>query len=287
MQARLDQGHCEQWREQHCNGERHHERDRDGVRHGANELTGRAGQIRQRQERRDDRERRGEHRHGEQTGRDEGVGQGVANAEHSLRGSPHRQFIAIPLGHRAVRLQRGVRLHLRAVLGFDGDIGLGEAFAEVFTKMGGTVVGKANYSGKDTDFSAILAQVAQKNPDILYLPDYYNIVNLATKPPSSSVAISGGVWAASLMDVVSWRTWAGEVQFHPIKTTPPRFLEPRSARSVSSIFVPLNPTIIIWPIFIRSGSPARAVRAQRSSPARSSRVIVRVQEDQGVAISGR
>jgi len=58
--------------------------------------------------------------------------------------------------------------------------GLAEAFEKAFTDGGGQVVGKETYTSQDTDFSAILAKVAEAQPDIVYLPDYYNIVNLVT-----------------------------------------------------------------------------------------------------------
>ena len=58
--------------------------------------------------------------------------------------------------------------------------GLAEAFEGAYTAAGGTIVGKESYTAQDTDFSAILAKVADANPDVVYLPDYYNIVNLVT-----------------------------------------------------------------------------------------------------------
>ena len=59
--------------------------------------------------------------------------------------------------------------------------GLAEAFESAFVAGGGKVVGKENYTGTDTDFSAILSKVADAKPDMVYLPDYYNVVNLAAK----------------------------------------------------------------------------------------------------------
>jgi len=56
--------------------------------------------------------------------------------------------------------------------------GLAEAFEGAFTASGGSLVGKESYTATDTDFSAILAKVADAKPDLVYLPDYYNIVNL-------------------------------------------------------------------------------------------------------------
>jgi branched-chain amino acid transport system substrate-binding protein len=57
--------------------------------------------------------------------------------------------------------------------------GLAEFFEKAFVAGGGTIVGKENYTGTDTDFSAILSKVADAKPDMVYLPDYYNVVNLA------------------------------------------------------------------------------------------------------------
>lgn len=59
--------------------------------------------------------------------------------------------------------------------------GLAEEFEKAFVAAGGKVVGKETYTAKDTDFSAILAKVASAKPDVIYLPDYYNIVNLVAK----------------------------------------------------------------------------------------------------------
>ncbi len=56
--------------------------------------------------------------------------------------------------------------------------GLAEAFERSFVDMGGEVVGIETYTSTDTDFSAILTKVAASEADLLYLPDYYNIVNL-------------------------------------------------------------------------------------------------------------
>jgi branched-chain amino acid transport system substrate-binding protein len=59
--------------------------------------------------------------------------------------------------------------------------GLAEYFTKYFTEAGGTIVGTETYTAKDTDFSTILAKIAEATPDVVVLPDYYNVVNLATK----------------------------------------------------------------------------------------------------------
>jgi len=83
--------------------------------------------------------------------------------------------------------------------------GLAEYFEQAFTKMGGEVVGKESYTATDTDFSAILAKVRTARPDVVYLPDYYNIVNLATKQAKEKglqVPFMGGDgWDSSDLDL--------------------------------------------------------------------------------------
>ena len=84
--------------------------------------------------------------------------------------------------------------------------GLAEAFEATFTQLGGKVVGKESYDGaKDTDFSAILTKVKVAKPDVVYLPDYYNVVNLAGKQAKAkginAPFLGGDGWDSSDLDV--------------------------------------------------------------------------------------
>ena len=86
--------------------------------------------------------------------------------------------------------------------------GLAEYFEKAFTEGGGTIAGKETYNGKtDTDFSAILAKVADAKPDMVYLPDYYNVVNLVTKQAKDkgiNVPFMGGDgWDSSDLDLAA------------------------------------------------------------------------------------
>jgi branched-chain amino acid transport system substrate-binding protein len=85
--------------------------------------------------------------------------------------------------------------------------GLAEFFEKSFTSMGGTIVGKETYTATDTDFSAILAKVAEAKPDVIYLPDYYNIVNLAAKQAKekgiTAPFMGGDGWDSSDLDLVA------------------------------------------------------------------------------------
>jgi branched-chain amino acid transport system substrate-binding protein len=82
--------------------------------------------------------------------------------------------------------------------------GLAEYFEKAFTDGGGQIVGKETYTSKDTDFSAILAKVADTKPDMVYLPDYYNIVNLVTKQAKekgiTAPFMGGDGWDSSDLD---------------------------------------------------------------------------------------
>ena len=84
-------------------------------------------------------------------------------------------------------------------------VGLANAFEKAFTAGGGKIVGKESYTATDTDFSAILAKVAAAKPDLIYLPDYYNIVNLATKQAKekgiTAPFMGGDGWDSSDLDL--------------------------------------------------------------------------------------
>jgi branched-chain amino acid transport system substrate-binding protein len=85
--------------------------------------------------------------------------------------------------------------------------GLAEAFEKSFTEMGGQIVGKESYTATDTDFSAILTKVAESNAQVLFLPDYYNIVNLVgaqAKDKGVTAAMMGGDgWDSADLDVAA------------------------------------------------------------------------------------
>lgn len=91
--------------------------------------------------------------------------------------------------------------------GNDYVLGLAEAFEKSFTEGGGTVVGKEAYTAQDTDFSAILTKVAESKAEVLFLPDYYNIVNLVgaqAKERGVTAAIMGGDgWDSSDLDLAA------------------------------------------------------------------------------------
>ena len=91
--------------------------------------------------------------------------------------------------------------------GNDYTIGLADSFTAAFTAGGGTIVGSETYTKNDTDFSAILAKIADAKPDVVFLGDYYNIVNLvmaqAKEKGITAPFIGGDGWDSSDLDLVA------------------------------------------------------------------------------------
>ena len=89
----------------------------------------------------------------------------------------------------------------------DYDRGSADAFEKAFTDGGGQIMGKESFTAKDTDFSTILSKVADVKPDMVYLPDYYNIVNLVTKQAKekgiTTPFLSGDAWDSADLDASS------------------------------------------------------------------------------------
>ncbi|MGY0373939.1 ABC transporter substrate-binding protein [Clostridium sp. JNZ J1-5] len=73
--------------------------------------------------------------------------------------------------------------------------GLAKSFKETFGKFGGKVVTEQAYQAKETDFKAVLTKIKGSNPDILFLPGYYEEVGLIVKQARElglNVPILGG-----------------------------------------------------------------------------------------------
>jgi ABC-type branched-chain amino acid transport systems, periplasmic component len=59
--------------------------------------------------------------------------------------------------------------------------GLAQFFEEGFVAAGGEVVSKEAYLQKDTDFRATLTKIRAMNPDVIFVPGYYQEVGLIIK----------------------------------------------------------------------------------------------------------
>ncbi|PRR82153.1 ABC transporter substrate-binding protein [Clostridium vincentii] len=65
--------------------------------------------------------------------------------------------------------------------GSDYSKGIADSFKTKFEAEGGTITEFLTYNDKDTDFKAQLTKIKSDNPDVLVLPDYYNVVGLIAK----------------------------------------------------------------------------------------------------------
>jgi branched-chain amino acid transport system substrate-binding protein len=65
--------------------------------------------------------------------------------------------------------------------GADYNTGLAEAFKNQFRAIGGQVVADEAYQSGDVDFNAQVTRIRANNPDVVYLPNYYNDVTLQAK----------------------------------------------------------------------------------------------------------
>lgn len=79
--------------------------------------------------------------------------------------------------------------------GSDYSKGLAKSFENNFKKSGGTVVTEEAYASKQTDFKAVLTKIKASNPDMLYIPGYYEEVGLIVRQARDlglNVPILGG-----------------------------------------------------------------------------------------------
>jgi branched-chain amino acid transport system substrate-binding protein len=65
--------------------------------------------------------------------------------------------------------------------GNDYSVGLKDNFIAAFEAGGGFVAASESYTGNDVDFNAQITKIKAANPDVVYLPDYYNKVALIAK----------------------------------------------------------------------------------------------------------
>jgi len=83
--------------------------------------------------------------------------------------------------------------------------GLAEYYKASFEEMGGEVPVFEAYTKDDTDFAALLTKVADADVDVLFLPDYYNKVNVIAKQAKekgiTAIMQGGDGWDSPLLDL--------------------------------------------------------------------------------------
>ena len=108
---------------------------------------------------------------------------------------PFQGMVAAKFAHENLKAQTTAILY---DIGNDYVKGLAEFYRDNFIGLGGKIVAYESYTKDDADFSALLTKVKQVNPDILYVPDYYNKVGLIAKQARQlgikSVMMGGDGW---------------------------------------------------------------------------------------------
>lgn len=102
--------------------------------------------------------------------------------------------------------------------------GLATVFKNDFEKLGGKVTNFEAYTTTDTDFSAVLTKIAANKPEFLYLPDYYNKVNLIAQQARqlgvTAVMGGGDGWDSSDLDTKITEGSYFSNHYSPDATTP-------------------------------------------------------------------
>lgn len=80
----------------------------------------------------------------------------------------------------------------------DYSIGLAERFVEAFQQFGGTIVDQQTFSEGDKDFNAQLSRIKGSDPDVIFLPTYYQeaalIATQARQQGMRQTLIGGDGW---------------------------------------------------------------------------------------------
>jgi len=87
--------------------------------------------------------------------------------------------------------------------GADYNTGLAESFRNQFRARGGQIAADEAYQTGDVDFNAQVTRIRAANPDVVYLPNYYNDVSLQAKQLRAqgiNCALVGGDGWDSLTD---------------------------------------------------------------------------------------
>jgi branched-chain amino acid transport system substrate-binding protein len=91
----------------------------------------------------------------------------------SFQGQTMAKYAATELGKKTAAVLYNV--------GDDYSKGIAEAFKKEFEAQGGTIVEFMSYNKDDKDFNAQLTKIKGSNPEVLMLPDYYNVVGVIAK----------------------------------------------------------------------------------------------------------
>lgn len=81
--------------------------------------------------------------------------------------------------------------------------GLADVFKSTYTKAGGNIVGEESYLQKDQDYKPILTKIKAQNPDLIYIPGYYEdvgkIIKQARELGMNMPVLGGDAWDSPVL----------------------------------------------------------------------------------------
>lgn len=108
---------------------------------------------------------------------------------------PFQGYVCAKFAREDLKLSRAATLFNRQQA---YSTGLNDFFKEEFTRMGGTIVASEACGDGDTDFSAQLTSIREKQPEIIFIPGYYtevvNIARQARKLGITAPLLGGDGW---------------------------------------------------------------------------------------------
>ncbi len=95
--------------------------------------------------------------------------------------------------------------------------GLAAFFKETFVKLNGSIVAEEAFLQKDTDFKSTLTKIKAANPDIIYVPAYYQEVGLIVKQAREigyeGVMAGGDGWDSSKLPEIAGKEALNKTYF--------------------------------------------------------------------------
>ena len=150
---------------------------------------------------------------------------------------------------------------------------LGQFFGTAFKEAGGRVVSEIGYRGTATDFSAIIKEIASKNPEVIYLPGYTRdsglFIKQSEKMGLKAIFLGGDAWdeiekyaGTSIEGSFQSAPWHPEVPF-PESEAMKKIFAAGYGKDIENISAPLayDAVMLLAEAITRAGSlDRRAIR---------------------------
>ncbi|HEX8914351.1 MAG TPA: ABC transporter substrate-binding protein, partial [Humisphaera sp.] len=100
---------------------------------------------------------------------------------------PFQGFVGAKFSVETLKAKKAATLYNRSQ---SYSTGLNAEFVKAFKSLGGTVVIEQAYGDGDNEFSAQLSAIKAQNPDVIYVPGYYNeIIQIAPQARQRGITV--------------------------------------------------------------------------------------------------